>query len=416
MPFLLHFAVRNLGRHRRRTLITAAALAVGLAVFLLVDSMLRGADSESERNLIWYAYGGARVATPEAAAEPEKLSLKHPLTEPEGVVSIVESHGFSATPRLAFEAELVASGGDASYSRIVKALGVDPQNDSKVFPRKELKLEGRWFHAGEDSVVLGVWLAEDLGVKVGQPVSLTTRTREGSFQVIDLDVVGVVNAPDPAMNRYGVFLPLDQAQSQLGMEGLATEVDVGLPPGSDAPALAAALETSLKAGGQPVKVLSWRDLGRDFLALTATKQKGSSMILFLVFVIAAVGIGNTLLLAFYERKTEIGMLRALGMPDRQLFWGFLVEAAGIGVIGSVLGLALGAVLVGLLVSVGMDFSALIRQMDIGYRISGVFYGVWSPGTFVTAAVLGVLVAVLCAVGPTRRALRLPITESLRAEG
>lgn len=416
MSFTVSFALRNLGRHRRRTLITASALAVGLAVFLLMDSMLQGADGESERNLVWYEFGGARIATPEAAAEPDKLSLKYPLAKPARVVEGVKSQGYEAAPRLAFEAELVASGGESSVSRVVKALGVDPDLDPRVFPRKEIELEGRWFQEGEASVVLGHWLAEDLDVGVGQSITLTTRTREGSFQVLDLEVVGLVSAPDPSMNRRGVYLPLDQVQTQLGMEDLVTEVAVGIPPGADSIRLSAELEAQLNSAGMSVKVLPWQSLAQDFLALTAQKQKGSSMILFLVFVIAAVGVGNTMLLAFYERKTEIGMLRALGMDDRQLFRIFLTEAAGIGVVGSLLGLAFGALLVSFLVYVGFDFGWMVRQMDIGYRISGVFYGVWSPKTFVGAGFLGVIVAVLCAVGPTRRALRLPITESLRAEG
>lgn len=416
MTFLLRFALRNLARHRRRTFITASALAVGLAAFLSMDSMLLGADQESERNLVWYTYGGARVATPEAAAEPDKLTLKFPLPDPDAVVAAAKAQGFAATPRLAFEAQLVASGAGAPVSRVIKALGVDPDGDGNVFPRKALVLEGRWFVTGEPSVVLGRWLADDLGVGVGQSVTLTTRTRAGSYQVIDLDVAGVVTAPDPSLNRYGVFLPLDQAQLQLEMDGQATEVDIGIPPGSDAPQIAARLQAALKARGLVVRVLSWRDLAQDYLALTSAKQKSSAMILFLVFVIAAVGVGNTFLMAFYERKTEIGTLRALGMPDRQLFWAFLVEAAGIGILGAVLGLLLGGLLVFLLAGVGIDFSFLIRQMDIGYRISGVLYGAWSPSSFLGAGVLGVAVAVLCAVGPTRRALKLPITESLRAEG
>lgn len=416
MPFTVSFALKNLGRHRRRTFITASALAVGLAVFLLMDSMLQGADGESERNLVWYEFGGARVATPEAAAQPEKVSLKHPLAEPGRVVVALKAAGYESAPRLAFEAELVASGGDSSVSRVVRALGVDPDLDAKVFHRRELQLTGRWFQAGEASVVLGQWLAEDLEVDLGQSLTLTTRTREGSFQVLDLEVVGTVSSPDPSMNRRGVYLPLDQVQSQLGMEDLVTEVAVGIPPGADSVRISAELEAQLSKANLSVKVLPWQALAQDFLALTAQKQKGSSLILFLVFVIAAVGVGNTMLLAFYERKTEIGMLRALGMDDRQLFRVFLAEAAGIGVIGSLLGLALGALMVSFLVYVGFDFGWMVRQMDIGYRISGVFYGTWSAKSFVGAGVLGVAVAVLCAIGPTRRALRLPITESLRAEG
>lgn len=414
MPFLLSFAVKNLGRHRRRTLLTATALAVGLTVFLFFDSILQGADTESERNVVWYEFGGARVSSPEAAAEPHKLSLKHPLSDPASVVAAVRGRGFQATPRLVFEAELVASGPDAEASRVVRAVGVDPATDGTVFPRGALSLTGRWFRSGEPSVVLGTWLAEDLGLRVGQGVTLTTRTREGSFQVLDLEVAGIVSSPDPFLNRTGVFLPLDVVQSELGMEGQATEVTVGFTPGSDA-AVVRDLESALPAGPS-LKVLSWRDLASDLLALSAGKQKSSAAMLFLVFLIAAVGVGNTMLLAFYERKTEIGMLRALGMSDRHLFWSFLLEAAGIGVLGSLAGLLFGGLVVGLMVSVGMDFSALVRQMDIGYRISGVLYGVWAPQSFVGAGVVGVVLATLCAVGPTRRALKLPITESLRAEG
>jgi len=413
MPFILSFALRNLGRHRRRTMITASALAVGLGIFLMFDSMLQGADGQSERNVIWYEFGGARVSSPESAAQPEKLSLKHPLSDLPALLAAVRSHGYQATPRLAFEAELVAGGGLSS--RVVRAQGVDPTGDPSVYPRKDLAVEGQWFGAGEPKVVVGTWLAQDMDLKLGQAVTLTTRTREGSFQVLDLEVSGIVSSPDPILNRTGVFLPLDLAQSQLEMEGMATEISVALVPGSDADAQAKALEAALTAQGHTVRVLSWRVLASDLLAISAGKQKGSSAMLFLVFVIAAVGVGNTMLMTFYERKTEIGMLRALGMPDPRLFWSFLAEAAGIGVIGSILGLVLGGLLVAFLVFIGLDFSAVVRQMDIGYRISGIYYGVWVPQSFIAAAVAGVVLATLCAIGPTRRALRLPITQSLRSE-
>jgi ABC-type lipoprotein release transport system permease subunit len=135
----------------------------------------------------------------------------------------------------------------------------------------------------------------------------------------------------------------------------------------------------------------------------------------LVFIIAAVGISNTLLMAFYERKTEIGMLRALGMDEGTLFWTFILEAANIGLIGACLGLILGGLAVAWLVYVGIDFSTFVRKMDIGYRISGVFHGVWIPSSFVGALILGVLLSAFTAIFPTRRALKLPITESLRTE-
>jgi ABC-type lipoprotein release transport system permease subunit len=414
--FLVSFALRNLGRHLRRTIITAGALAVGLGVFLFFDSTLKGADADSERNLIWYETGAARIVTPEAAAQPDKPSLKNLVLDPAAVVALVKNAGFEATLRTRFEAEVTTTGSEDPASQVVRATALDPATDSKVFSDKKTTLKGRWFGTNEPAVVLGAWLAADLGTAPGQTLTLTTRTKDGSYQVLDLDVVGTVETPDPSVNRGGVFVPLAYADEQLGLAGGVTDVAVGWPLGTDTAAARAKIQAGLKAAGVPLSLLTWRDLAQGYLALSAAKQKSSGLMILLVIIIAAVGVGNTFLLAFYERKTEIGMLRALGMADNTLFRAFLVEATGIGVIGSILGLVFGAILVGWMTTFGMDFSALSRQTDIGYPVAGVLYGVWDASSFVVAGILGVVLSALLVIGPTRRALKLPITESLRAEG
>ena len=65
MSFLFSLAFKNLSRYRRRTLITAGALAVGLIFFIFLDGWLQGAERESERNIIWYESGSAKVMTSE---------------------------------------------------------------------------------------------------------------------------------------------------------------------------------------------------------------------------------------------------------------------------------------------------------------------------------------------------------------
>lgn len=416
MGFLFTFALRNLGRHTRRTVITAGALAVGLGVFLFFDSTLKGADADSERNLIWYETGGARVVAPGAAHQPDKPSLKNVVADPAAAVAAVKALGFEATLRTRFDAEVTTVGTEDPASQVVRATALDPATDGRVFSDKKTTLKGRWFTASEPAVVLGSWLAADLGTGPGQRLTLTTRTRDGSYQVLDLEVVGTLETSDPTVNRGGVFLPLGYTGEQLGMGGTVTEVSVGWPLGTPPAAAGARIQTALRDAGLDLRVLTWQDLAQGYLALAAAKQKSGSLMILLVIIIAAVGVGNTFLLAFYERKTEIGMLRALGMADKTLFQAFLVEAAGIGFLGSALGLAFGALLVGWMTTFGMDFSALSRQTDIGYPIAGVLYGVWDPTSFVAAGVLGVVLATLLVIGPTRRALKLPITESLRAEG
>jgi ABC-type antimicrobial peptide transport system permease subunit len=65
------------------------------------------------------------------------------------------------------------------------------------------------------------------------------------------------------------------------------------------------------------------------------------------------------------------------------------------------------------VNYGIDFSFMIRDMDIGYRISGIFYGAWNFTTMIQALIIGVFMTVGVAYFPIRRGLKLEITEALR---
>jgi ABC-type lipoprotein release transport system permease subunit len=121
-----------------------------------------------------------------------------------------------------------------------------------------------------------------------------------------------------------------------------------------------------------------------------------------------------MLMAIYERVRELGTMRALGMGDRQVRRLFLLEAAGVGVLGSTIGVALGALLCLWMVNRGIDFSAMVRTMDMGYRVNGVFRGAWHPQAMAGAFVFGVVLCVAVALVPTRRALSMRITDCLRA--
>ncbi len=416
MKYLASLAWKNLSRYLRRTVITAGALAVGLAAYLLIDSVLLGAEKESERNLIWYESSSARVLAEGYWADREQLPLDTVLEQPQRVLAALAERGIPAAPRTVFGAELIVRQDPfpEDGSLRVKVVAIDPELDNRVFRFKETVTAGRWLEAGEEAILLGSWLAEDLGAEVGYTVTIVTRTRDGYYQSFEVPVVGILTCPNPQVNRSSVFLPLDAADALLAMNGAVTEIDLRFPERADAGSLAADLQRDLRARMPGIEVLEWQRLAEDYLAIAAAKQKGTGFILVLAFVIAAVGVSNTMLMAIYERRRELGTMRALGMGDRQVRRLFLLEAAGIGVLGSTLGLALGALLCLGMVNRGIDFGPLVRNIDMGYRVTGVFRGAWHPQAMAGAWLFGILLCVAVALIPTRRALRMPITDCLRA--
>ncbi len=251
-------------------------------------------------------------------------------------------------------------------------------------------------------------------------------------QLIDAVVVGVVNAPNPKLNGNIAFMPLGALQDETGLmaHGRVTELLIRKTgakderlPGKDesAAAIRAALVESLAAEGKTLpdslEVHGWRDYVADYLAASNGDNVTTRIMSAFLFILAFIGIANTMLMAILERTKETGMLRALGMTDSQVLLAYVIEAGCVGAIGAIIGIALGCLLNIPMVTHGVDFSAMSKEMggDIGYRVASLFKSAWNPATVVVTGFAATILSAAAAILPTLRALRMPVTDSLRFE-
>ncbi|MCL2070378.1 MAG: FtsX-like permease family protein, partial [Treponema sp.] len=178
-------------------------------------------------------------------------------------------------------------------------------------------------------------------------------------QVMDVVVVGVINSPAPLPNGNTAFIPLDVLQDEAGMmlQGAVTELvirerdapDSRLPGESESSAvITAALERGLAGMGlslpDGLAVNTWIDYMSDYLGYEAIQTGAPQVLAFLLFILSFLGISNTILMAILERTKETGMMRAMGMTDRQMIMTYMLEAGFLGFIGSVLGIILGCII------------------------------------------------------------------------
>ncbi len=416
MKFILQLAMKNLSRYKRRTIITSVAIAFGLMMFIIVDSILRGAQVESVRNLRWYETASLRIYDSNYWEEHYFLPLESSIKQPDKVMDIVKAEGLTATERTTFAADMILYskdfGEDGNMS--VKITAIDPSTDFDVYRYPDTLIDGRFLEPGEnDGIVIGSWFAEDIGAKVGYWVTFITQGNGGFYEAFDMQIVGIVNCPNPNVNRTLIMMDKSAADSYLGMDGAVTSIDIVLDEKANLNQSAADLQAKLdQAGLSNLQVLTWRDLAQDYIAMVEAKQGGSSMILFLVFIIAAVGVSNTMLMAMYERMRELGMMRAMGMRDRDILFSFLFEAGGIGMIGATVGIALGCLVNIYLVNSGINVGFMFRDMDIGFRIQSIMRGAWSLPTILKAFFSGILLSMVVALFPIRRALKLDIPTCL----
>ena len=408
MGRLFALAGRNLLRHRSRTLFTFISISIGLALYLILDSMMGGLDQLGIKNLIDLEMGHYRIHAPGYFLDRQYFPLDKSISDPQDVMDRLDgTPGINGvSPRVQFRGNL----NNGSEEIPIVGIGVDVAKDPSVFTIFQYISSGGLFSSGEYKALIGKRLAELMELDVGDYAIIITRTQTNTFQAIDVEIGGVLDSPHPQVNIGFVYLPLDIVQGSLAIGQSVTEINLRLSEQDAASRIGTAIRERL--GDIPFEGVSWRVLAGDFLALSQSKRAGQGVIMFIVLIIAAVGIINTLLLSTLERTKEIGTMKAMGMLEKEITTLFLIESGGIGLLGSLGGCILAALVNVYLVEVGINFGALLGpDFDIGWPVD-LFHGVWNWGSYTFAFVFGVAVCLIVGFFPSRRASRLDAVEAL----
>jgi putative ABC transport system permease protein len=399
-------ALRNLWRHKRRTILTGIVIAFGVLLYSTFDSLFTGFEEDSLRNLVRYESGEVTIHARGYWAERKEFPLDRTISGAEELAARLRgAKGVrGATAQLTFRAAVNTGAEELP----VTATGTDPRSDGAVLDLRPAVKAGRYLEPGRNEALLGRDLAKLMDLRVGDTFTLVLRTQQTTFEAVDLEVAGLLGSSSPVVNE-GVYLPLDVAQATTGLPGAATQILVKGERGFHRLGrLPADVRTVLRESGDreaSLDVRTWEDWSGDYLVHARTDRQNMKVLLGIVGVIAALGIINSVLLAGLERTREIGTLKALGMTEGQLTRLFMLEGLGIGLLGGSLGAVLGAAAVAYLATVGVDYSQLTTDYDFGMAVEGPLRGAWNWASILGAWIFGAVFSYLMSYWPARRAAR-----------
>lgn len=404
---LLRLAVRSLGRNRRRTLITLAALSLGVALVVLAFGIGEGARNMLIAQAVEARTGALQVHREGYLEEQEALPLDLTLPHDEAFIARL-----ARTPGVTAVAGRITFGGLASngeLSSMVVVQGLDPENERRVTPRRAKELgadDGSWLSDEKEAgAVVGQALAESMERELGGLLTLTAAGEGGAMNALDLEIVGIARGGVLFESKRSVQVPLAYAQELLGMEGQVTEYALAVDDLSRLDEVKSALAKEL---GPAYEVSTWGEVQPFSRDMTERIGIVLRIVSFVLFAIVVLGVINTLLMSVYERVREIGTLLAIGLRRRQVLWLFLFEALVIGALGGLVGAALGYCL-----------TALIGAKGIAFTLPGqgsveMLHPVPLVGIAALAVLVSALGAVLAAAWPARRASLMNPVDALRA--
>ena len=404
MAPLARIAVRNLARNRRRTGLTVAAIALGLAALTLLWALSAGLQRNIARNLQEAIVGSLQVHRAGFLDRPE---LARHLDNPALVAAALSGRGVSAwTPRL--ETFALAAGPVASTGLLL--MGLDPEREPQVTALAKRVTLGRFLRPDDGPVcVLGVSAARTLGVSIGEPVTLLVYDRFGALSAEDFTLVGLLTGGEAGIDAGFAAVPLAAAQALLEMEGRVTSIAVRVPERVLA-RVVAGLVADL--AGQGLEVLRWDEMFPMVRQWSQLSEGFHYVLLGVVLVMALGGVVNTLLASMLERTRELGLLMALGVTPGSLRRLVMLEAALLGALGTATGVGLGAALVLLTAHTGVDLSSLVA--DTGrYYLDPVIRPALLYRQLLLSALATLAATVLAALYPAWQTSRLEPAEALR---
>jgi putative ABC transport system permease protein len=402
---LPRLAIRNVGRNRRRSIITGVTIVFGVAMVLLVRGFTGGMAKMMVDDVVFGRTGAIQVHrtgyVDNVDSVPTRLNL--PYTDELRAKMAAVPHVTGVTGRITFNG-LVSNG---AQQTMFIGRGLDLAHETEACPRaKTIVSKGAPLEVADGNAVtlVGFELGESFKLSPGQMVTLQCTSPLGRSNALDLTVKGLTTSSFPFENKRVVTLPLQTAQQLVGLEGRVTEYVLAIDDLERLDETAIALRSTL---GPEYEVHTWRELQPFVRDLINRQNFVLGAIAFVLFVIVLTGIINTMLMSVFERVREIGTLLAVGVRRRQVMQMFLIEAAVIGTIGGLLGALLGR-----LALLGFATRGIPFELS-GVSGSNILRPFATNDFTAMAVVVAITGAIVAALWPAFRASRLNPVEALR---
>ena len=402
---LIKLAWRNIFRNKRRTIIAATAISIGLAALIFVDALMIGMADNMVRTATASFLGEAQIHRA-GFRDVQEVSLT--IQALDEVTAGLANEGIVEH----FTQRTLAPGMITSPANVsaIALVGVHPPTEKFLSQIDDAITEGVYFEDdGSREIVIGAKLAEILEIGLGDRVVVTVAQAEtGDLSQEMFRVSGIYYFADEAMNAGMAFVRIEKAREMLGIGNAAHEIAIKFTSiaHSQDPTLPF-WETYSQHGNE---ALSWTELMSQLTAILEMTKISKYIMAVILFFLVVFGIINTLFMSLYERMFEFGVLRAVGTRPFGMARVILFEAGTLAIVSIGLGVILGFVLTAVFAHVGINYTG-IEMM--GVTIQELIRPIMKVEQFTVYPVWLFIFTIIAGLYPARHAAKISPATAMR---
>lgn len=417
--YVLKMAFRNISRNRARTILSATAILFAVMLVATLNSYVSGLMGNMTHNLFMFDTAHVKIMNIDYVKEEKLMPLDLNVWGYEnGYKEVIEmTKGVNGVkqvmPRTKFFAYTRKNGKRVNLT----GFALHPELEHPVNPLKEKIIKGkifRKFAPGQYETVIGKGLVDELGVDVGDKITINTKNAQEGFGQMTFRISGIASYDVSMFDKNYFYIDLTTAARFLAMPDEVLELGIFIDNPNNAEKITEKINTILDTKEDNyLKAYAWQEqhdgqFGKffDFYDIVMT-------VYFLIFVVlASTVIINTVMMIIFERMREIGTIAAMGMRGGRIVQLFFFEAVIISTIGSFFGIVFGGIISYVFSQVGIDIMKLTGG-GISWQLSERVYFTFSAGILIKSFLFGIAVASICAFFPARRAARIEPVEAMR---
>lgn len=398
-------AWRNLWRNKRRTIITVASVFFGVILSTLMSSMQEGQYNGMIDTVVKFYSGYAQIQQKEYW---ENKTINNTFETSDSIEQNVLAHKdiTQLVPRL--ESFALASGDKISRGSMI--IGIDPILEDQLTNVSNKVIEGSYLKQNDDGIMVGVDLASNLKLSVGDTLVLLGQGFHGISAAGKYPVRALFKHSSPEMNRSLIYMPLRQCQYFYSAPNRVSSLVLMMSDNDKMRDILPKLANELP---EEYKVMSWEEMFPNMLQQIESDRSSAWVMKLILYIVIGFGIFGTILMMMNERKHEFGVMVACGMPRIKLANVLLIETLLIGVMGVLSGFIGSLPVVGYFYKHPYPLTGPTKDWMIDLGFDPYMYFSWQGSVFYSQAIIVFILVALIALVPFIKTIRFNELKALK---
>jgi ABC-type lipoprotein release transport system permease subunit len=405
---ILKIAFKNIWRNKTRSLIVMISVTLGLTGGIFAASVITGMVDQKVRMDINNEISHLQIHNPEFL---KNFEPQYYIPGADSIAQVIS--GMDGVKAVCTRIRLTGMAASPNSVAGVQIVGVDPLQEKKVTNLYSAipDTSGGYFTGSrKNQIVIGRKLAEKLKIRLKSKMVLRFQNTDGDLTEAAFTINGIFRTANNVFDETNVFIKKSDLNSLTGEENKNQEIAILLNDIEKIPVAEASLKKMLPG----LEIRNWIELRPEMGLITSVIALEVYIILGIILFALAFGIVNTMLMVVFERTRELGMLMAVGMSKSRVFRMIMLETVFLTTIGGIMGMGLGAVLIAYFHQKGIDLSSVSKGLG-AYGFDANIYPFIKTALYFHLSLMIFITAILAAIMPARKALKLKPVEAIRVE-